>query len=65
MKLFLSAVLMMMVIKGVSYIIAPQFMKNCASKFEDATNIQIITYGWILVFCASAAWLGFVRYMAD
>lgn len=65
MKIFLTALIMMMIIKGVSYILTPKFVKDCAAKLVGTPELQLVVFGWILVLCATAAWLGIVRHMAD
>lgn len=65
MKLFFTVIILMMLIKGLSYIIAPKFVKTCAEKLVGTPEIQIVTFGWILVLCASAAWFSIVRHMID
>ncbi len=65
MKLFLTVIILMMIIKGLSYIIAPKFVKTCAEKLVGTPELQLVTFGWILIFCAAAAWLGIVRHMMD
>ena len=65
MKLFFTVVILMMIIKGVSYIVAPKFVKGCAEKLVGTPEMQIVTFGWILVLCAAAAWLGIVRHMMN
>lgn len=63
MKSFFMAILFTLVIKGVSYILCPKFVKNCSQKLMETPDIQLVTFGWILVLVSFAAWVGYVRHM--
>lgn len=63
MKLFLAAILLTFVIKGITYILFHKQVKFCAQKLMEVSNIQLILFGWILILSASAAWLGYVRHL--
>lgn len=63
MKSFFMAILFTLVIKGVCYILCPKFVKNCSQKLMETPDIQLVTFGWILVLVSFAAWVGYVRHM--
>lgn len=63
MKLFLAALLLMFVIKGVTYILFPNFVQHTAHKLLDCPSAHLVVFGWILVIVSAVAWLGWVRYM--
>ncbi|MBQ9090398.1 MAG: DUF2065 family protein [Alphaproteobacteria bacterium] len=64
MKLFFMAVLMIMVMKGIAYIICPAFIKKMALILVETKETQIVVYGWILVFVSFIVWVSYVRHMA-
>lgn len=61
MKLFLTAILLTFVIKGVTYILFHKQVKFCAQKLMEISSLQLILFGWILILGALAGWLGYVR----
>ena len=42
MKSFFMAILFTLVIKGVSYILCPKFVKNCSQKLMETPDIQLM-----------------------
>ena len=64
MKLFFMSVLIIMVMKGIAYIICPGFIKRMAFILIETKETQIVVYGWILVFVSFIVWLSYVRHMS-
>lgn len=53
----------MFVIKGVTYILFPNFVQHTAHKLLDCPSAHLVVFGWILVIVSAVTWLGWVRYM--
>lgn len=62
-KSFFMAILFLMVIKGVGYILWPQFTKKMASILMETPPANLVVYGWILVVMAFIVWVSYVRYL--
>ncbi len=63
MKLFLTAFLIFMVGKGITYVLCPKLVVDCAQKLLNTPHVQLVIFGWILIIVSAMAWLGCVRYL--
>lgn len=63
MKIFFSAVLLMFVIKGITYILFPNFVQQSAHRLLNCPTAHLVVFGWVLVLISLIAWLGWVRYL--
>lgn len=63
MKIFLTTLILFFVIKGIAYILFPNFIQSCCQRLMDAPIPQLRTFGWILVLTSFVFWMSFVRHM--
>lgn len=63
MKSFFMAILFMMVIKGLSCIVAAKWVKVYSQILAETPEMQLVLFGWIMVITALIAYLSYVRYL--
>jgi len=63
MKVFLTALVLLFIIKGITYVLFPQVVQRWAQKMIDVSVIQLRLFGWILILVFTGFWLGLIRYI--
>lgn len=65
MKDFCTAVIWIMVIKGLIYVFLPDQVERMGALIQKTPRTELIAFGMLLLFCAFWAWVAVVRYMPD